>query len=221
MKSRTTILVVDDHPVIRMGISSYLAREEHLRIVGEAADGSEAVAKARALLPDIVLLDIDLPKMSGLAVAEVLRKELPNTKVLILSMYPSVKFMPLVLKSGARGYVSKEAPAEELVKAIETVSANECYFSLEMAQLAINQFVQWNGDGRAVSKLTYREREVLILIAEGYGNKEIAANFNLSTRTVETHRERIMQKLDIYRVAGLTRYALANGMVTLRGVMAR
>ncbi len=221
MRSCTRVLLVDDHPVVRKGISSCLARHAHLLIVGEAADGPEAVAKARELVPDIVLLDIDLPRMSGLAVAEVLRKELPNIKVLILSMYQRAEHMPRIFQSGARGYVLKSASPEELVKAIETVMVGECYFSPEVARLALNQFVQGNGHGQDVAELTNREREVLIQVAGGFSNKEIASNLNVGVRTVETHRERIMRKLAIHSVAGLTRFALAKGLVTLQDGVAR
>ena len=147
IRNRIKVLLVDDHPVVRKGISSCLARHPHLLVVGEAADGLEALAKARELLPDIVLLDIDLPQMSGLVVADLLRKELPNIKVLILSMYQRAEYLPRILQSGARGYVLKEASPEELAKAIETVIAGECYFSPEVARLALNQLVQGNGNG--------------------------------------------------------------------------
>jgi two-component system nitrate/nitrite response regulator NarL len=221
VRSRIKILLVDDHPVVRKGISSCLARHGHLLIAGEAADGLEAVAKARELLPDIMLLDIDLPQMSGLAVAEALHKELPNIKVLILSMYQRAEYLPRILQSGARGYVLKDASPEELVKAIETVIAGECYFSPEIARLALNQVVQGNGAGPDLAELTNREREVLILVAKGLSNKEIANHLNVGVRTVETHRERIMRKLAIHSVAGLTRFALAKGLITLRDEAAR
>ena len=213
---RIRVLLVDDHPVVRKGISSCLARHEHLLIVGEAADGLEAVAKAKELQPDIVLLDIDLPQMSGLVVAEVLRKELPNVKVLILSMYQRAEYLPRILESGARGYVLKGASPEELVKAIETITGGECYFSPEIARLALNQVIQGNGNGPGPTDLTKREREVLTLVAEGLSNKEVATHLDVGVRTVETHRERIMCKLGIHSVAGLTRFALAKGMITLR-----
>ena len=221
MRSRIRVLLVDDHPVVRMGISSCLARHPHLQVVGEAADGLEALAKARELLPDIVLLDIDLPQMSGLVVADVLRKELPNIKVLILSMYQRADYLPRILQSGARGYVLKETSPEELAKAIETVIAGECYFSPEIARLALNQLVQGNGNGPDLAALTNREREVLVLVAEGLSNKEIANNLNVGVRTVETHRERIMRKLAIHSVAGLTRFAIAKGLITLRDELRR
>jgi len=221
MTNRIRILLVDDHPVVRKGIISCLARHEHLVIVGEAADGPDAIAKAKTLMPDIVLLDIDLPQMSGLVVAEVLRKELADTKVLILSMHQRAEFLPRVLQSGARGYVLKEASPEELVRAIETVNAGECYFSPGIARLALNQFVQGTGPGPDLAELTNREREVLVLIAEGLSNKDISNNLGIGVRTVETHRERIMRKLAIHSVAGLTRFAIAKGLITIRDELGR
>jgi len=208
--------VADDHPVVRKGMSSCLARHEHLAIVGEAGEGREAVAKTKALLPDVILLDIDMPGMSGLAVSEVLRKELPQVKVLILSMHQRAEYLLRILQSGARGYVLKDAPTDELVKAIETVYAGESYFSPEIARLALNQFVQGNGEGPDLVTVTMRERQVLALIAEGLSNKEIATQLNVGVRTIETHRERIMRKLNIHSIAGLTRFAIAKGLITLR-----
>ncbi len=215
MRNRIRVLLVDDHPVVRKGLSSCLAQHGQLLIVGEAADGLEAVAKAKALLPDIVLLDIDMPNMSGLAVTEILRKDLPQIKVLILSMHQRADYLLRILQSGARGYVSKETPPEDLVKAIERVNAGESFFSPEITRLALNQFVQGKGQGTELGELTNREREVLVLIAEGFSNKDIANSFGVSVRTVETHRERIMRKLEIHSVAGLTRLAIAKGLITL------
>ena len=220
-RSRIKVLLVDDHPVVRKGISSFLARHEHLHIVGEAADGLEAVAKAKELQPEIVLLDIDLPQMSGLVVAEVLLKELPNVRVLILSMCQRAEYLPRILESGARGYVLKGASPEELVKAIETITSGECYFSPEIARLALNQVIQRNGQGPDPANLTKRERGVLTLVAEGFSNKEVATHLDVGVRTVETHRERIMRKLGIHSVAGLTRFAIARGLITLRDELRR
>jgi len=219
MKSRIKVLLVDDHPVVRRGISSCLARQERLVIVGEAADGLEAVRKAKELSPDIILMDIDMPQMNGLAVTEILRREMPNIKVLILSMHSNTDYVLRIIQSGARGYVLKEAPTDELVKAIETVESGQAFFSPDVARVALNQFVRGPGDGPSTSQLTNREREVLIQIAEGLSNKEIASHLGVGVRTVETHRERIMRKLDIHSVAGLTKFAISKGLITLRGEM--
>jgi two-component system, NarL family, nitrate/nitrite response regulator NarL len=216
MKNCIRILLADDHPLVRRGICACLARYQGLEIVGEAADGREALHKIRELLPDLVLLDLDMPHLSGLAVAESLRKELPRVKVLILSMYQHPEYVARILQSGAHGYVLKESPVEELVKAIETVHSGETFFSPEIARVALNQFISGEGEGPDLRALTPREREVLIHIAEGCSNKEIAQNLTVGVRTVETHRERIMRKLDIHSIAGLTRFAIAKGVVTLR-----
>ncbi len=215
MKGHIKILVADDHPVVRRGISSCLARQEHLEIVGEAADGYEAMRKARELVPDIVLMDIHMPQMNGLAVTELLRKEQPQTKVLILSMHSDADYVLRIIQSGAQGYVLKVAPPEELVRAIETVSAGETYFSSDVARIALNQFVRGGGEPPGAAQLTNREREVLVHIAEGRSNKEIACQLGVGVRTVETHRERIMRKLDIHTVAGLTKFAVAKGLVNI------
>jgi DNA-binding NarL/FixJ family response regulator len=211
------LLLADDHPVVRKGIATCLARQHNLEIVAEAADGREALRKARELTPDIALLDIDMPHLNGLAVAEVLHKELPQVKVLILSMHTNPDYVARILQSGARGYVLKEAPTEDLVKAIETVYAGETFFSNDVARMALNQFVRGSGSGGPFNQLTKREREVLTHIAEGLSNKEIATRLGVGVRTVETHRERIMRKLNIHSVAGLTKYAVAKGLVSLRG----
>jgi len=186
-----------------------------LEIVGEAGDGREAIRQARELQPDLILMDIDMPQMNGLAVAEVLHREMPRVKVLILSMHSNTEYVVRIIQSGARGFVLKEAPAEELVRAIELVNAGEAYFSPDVARVALNKFVQGTGPSPGAPNLTNREREVLMLIADGLSNKEIACQLNVGVRTVETHRERIMRKLDIHSVAGLTRYAISSGLITL------
>ncbi len=215
VRNAIRVLVVDDHPVVRRGLSVCLARQEHFQIVGEAADGQEAISKARELSPDIVLMDVDMPQMNGLTASEILRKELPRTKVLILSMHSHSDYVLRILQSGARGYVLKNASPEELVKAIETVHAGESYFSPDVARVALNQFVRGAGEGPQISQISNREREVLIAIAEGLSNKEIACRLNVGVRTIETHRERIMRKLNIHSVAGLTKFAIAKGLVLL------
>ena len=220
MKIRIKVLVVDDHPVVRKGISLCLARHETLEVAGEAGDGREAIRKARELLPDIVLMDINMPHMSGLAVTEQLRRDVPSIKVLILSMYGNTDYVLRILQSGARGYVLKDAPPEELVRAIETVHAGGTYFSADVARVALNQFVRGVPGNANAPHLTNREREVLILVTDGFSNKEIACQLGIGVRTVETHRERIMRKLDIHTVAGLTKFAIVQGLVSVGNGMA-
>jgi DNA-binding NarL/FixJ family response regulator len=215
-QKRTRVLLADDHPVIRRGIAACLSSHPNLEVVGEASDGKETLRKAKELSPDIILMDIDMPHTNGLAVTETLRKELPQIKVLILSMSSSGTFVPRILQSGARGYIPKDAPTEELVKAIETVQRGETFFGEEVAQIALKQLMGGNTPGANNRDLSPRERDVLIGIAKGLSNKEIASQLNIGTRTVETHRDNLMRKLDIRSVGGLTKYALANGLVMLR-----
>ena len=216
-KQKIRILVADDHPVVRKGLESCLARQERLKIVGEAADGDQALRMARELMPDVILMDVNMPGMNGLAVTEVLRQEVPQVKVLVLSVHNNREYIFRIIQSGAHGYVSKEAPPDELLRAIESVYAGEPFFSPEIARAALNQLVSSGGKKDPFAQLTVREREVLALIAEGRSNKEIANELGIGVRTIETHRERIMRRLDIHSVAGLTKFAIANGIVSLEG----
>ena len=209
------VLLADDHPIVRKGLSSCLAQMPLVQIVGEAADGQEALRKAKELSPDLVLMDIDMPLLNGLTAADILRKENPGVKVLILSMHHDSDYVMRILQSGARGYVLKGAPTEELMNAIETIRGGDTYFSQDVARMALNQFVRGQGEGPHTSQISAREREVLIAIAEGLSNKEIACRLGVGVRTVETHRERIMRKLNIHSIAGLTKFAITKGLIPL------
>ncbi len=206
--------MADDHPVVRRGLGYCLAQYDHLQVAGEAADGREALRKARELLPDVVLMDVEMPHMNGLAVTEALQRELPQVKVLILSSGRSAECIARIFQSGARGYVLKDSATADLAKAIETVHSGGSFFSSEVAQTALNRYVLALKSGGDM-QLTNREREVLTHIAEGLSNKEIASHLGVGVRTVETHRERVMKKLDIHTIAGLTKYAVAKGLVPL------
>jgi two-component system nitrate/nitrite response regulator NarL len=209
------VLVADDHPVVRRGLSSCLAHLDHVVVVAEATNGQDALRKAKELNPDVVLMDIEMPLLNGLTAADILRKENPSIKVLILSMHSDSDYVMRILQSGARGFILKQAPTEELIKAIDTLQAGETYFSQDVARLALNQFVRGPGEGPQPGQISAREREVLIAIAEGLSNKEIACRLGVGVRTIETHRERIMRKLNIHSIAGLTKFALSKGLVPL------
>jgi two-component system, NarL family, nitrate/nitrite response regulator NarL len=213
MKKRIRLLLVDDHPIVRRGIGSCLARHANLEIVGEASDGREALRKAKELSPDLILMDVEMPHMDGLTATELLHKTQPEVKVLILSMYSEPDYVTRLLRSGARGYVLKAASPDELLKAIETVHAGGVFFSPDVARVALEQLVHDSGKGPQTRQISNREREVLIAITEGLSNKEIACRLGVGVRTVETHRERIMRKLNIHTVAGLTRFAIQKGLI--------
>jgi two-component system, NarL family, nitrate/nitrite response regulator NarL len=215
------ILVADDHPVVRKGLQSCLARQDRLKIIGEASDGDEALEKTRELSPDVVLMDISMPGMNGLAVTEVLRKEHPAVKILVISVHNNRDYVFRIIQAGAHGFISKEAAPDELLRAIECVYSGEPFFSPEIAKAALNQLVTSGGKKDPFAQLTSREREVLVLIAEGQSNKEIANKLGIGVRTIETHRERIMRRLDIHSVAGLTKFAIANGMISIEGEAAK
>ena len=214
-KDKIKVLVVDDHPVVRKGLQSCLARQDRIRIVGEAADGDEALKRTRELAPDVVLLDLDMPRLSGLAVAQLLRTDAPNVRILVISVHTNKEYIFRIIQAGAHGYVSKESSPEELLHAIESVCEGQAFFAPKIAQAALTEFVTSGGKKQPFVQLTAREREVLALIAEGQSNKEVALRLGIGVRTIETHRERIMEKLDIHTIAGLTRFAIRNGVISL------
>ncbi len=216
MSEVVRVLVADDHSMVREGIRSVLDRETGFEVVGEATTGTEVLPLAERLQPDIAVLDISMPGQSGLIAAARLRMELPDVKVLILSMYDNCEYVLESVRAGAHGYLLKDGAAQELATAIRAVLSGEAYFSPVVAA-RLTEAVR--GDlsreqGRAsLQALTGREREVLHGIARGLTNKEIAGELGISHRTVETHRESLMRKLSIRTVAGLTKFALEYGVV--------
>ena len=213
---RIRLLLADDHPIVLDGIRSHLREQPDFEVVGQAANGHEAIQKAKALLPDVVLMDITMPQMNGLEATSHLRKEVPGTKVLILTMHDSKEYISQMIRMGARGYLLKDGSPAELVRAIKAVHAGEVVFAASVSKVLAEVMV--NGHARSFEpppSLTSREREVLTHIAEGLLNKQIADKLGIGVRTIETHRERIMRKLEIHTVAGLTKYAIAQGMTTM------
>ena len=212
--AKIKLLVVDDHPIVRDGIKARLTTYSHIRVVGEAGGGEEAVHKVQELAPDIVFMDIGLVDMSGLQALSLLREKVPEAKVIILTIHDNKEYDIQALRSGAKGYILKNAPSTELIRAVKMVQREELFFPAEVSQLVLQQCA---GETAALGKtgLSGREREVLVLIAEGYTSKAIAHELRVSVRTVESHRENIMGKLDLHSIAGLTKYAIATGLVAL------
>jgi two-component system nitrate/nitrite response regulator NarL len=216
-KKKIRVLLADDHPVVRIGIRSWLTGVENIEVVDEAVNGIEAIAKVKEHGPDVVLMDVDMPKLNGLEATKSIRKDFPSTRVLILSMHTNKAVVLQIIQSGAQGYVLKDAPPADLLRAIESIDNGEPFFSPDINQIVLNQYLAETGaeTSPTAAKLTNRERQVLAMIAEGQSNKDMATKMGVGVRTVETHRERMMAKLNIHSVAGLTKFAIANGIVNL------
>ena len=214
MTAPIKVLVADDHTIVRTGIRHVLESEPGFEVVGEAGTGSEAWALAAELQPDVVVLDISMPGESGLQVAARLRQRSALPRVLILSMHDNAEYVLESVRAGADGYLLKDAAATELRSAILTVCRGESYFSPPVAS-RLREALRGEHETHAgsLSQLTAREREVLQGVARGRTNKEMAAELGISYRTVETHRESLMRKLQIRTVAELTRFALGAGIL--------
>ena len=208
------VLVADDHAIVRTGIRHVLESEPGFAVVGEAATGHEALELATSLRPDVAVLDISMPGESGLRVAEELRRRVPETHVLILSMHDNTEYVLESLRAGAHGYLLKDTAATELRGAIRAVRRGESFFSPPIAS-RLSAVVRGDAPAQpdALSQLTARERQVLVGVAQGRTNREIALELGISHRTVETHRESLMRKLGVRTVAGLTRLALEAGLI--------
>jgi DNA-binding NarL/FixJ family response regulator len=207
------VLVADDHMIARTGIRHVLESEADFEVIGEAASGSEALALTLELQPDVVVLDISMPGVTGLEVAGRLRASSPDTRILILSMHDQAEYVLESVRAGAHGYLLKDTAATELREAIRAVCQGGSYFSPPVAS-RLTAAVRGDQTGQpGLDQLTAREREVLLGIAQGRTNKEIAGELGISHRTVETHRESLMRKLQLRTVAELTRFAIGTGLV--------
>lgn len=203
----TRVLIVDDHPMVAEGIRALLESFDDLEIVGTLCNGREAVDQIDIMAPDVVLLDLNMPQMGGLTATELLLERRPETRILILSMHDSPEYIGAALSHGAMGYVLKDVPTEDVKEAIDTVMRGE-QFLCNGAQAAMGPKIR---DGR--EPLTEREQTILLELAQGKSNKEVAAALDISVRTVETHRKNIKRKLGISSTAGLTRYAMEHGVL--------
>jgi DNA-binding NarL/FixJ family response regulator len=213
----TRILLADDHTLVRDGIRALLCKERAWKVVGEAVNGAEALEKARKLRPDIVILDIVMPKVDGLEATRQIRTSLPNTKIIVLTMHESDQMVRRVFEAGAHGYVLKSDLGGQLVKGVREVSRGKLYLTPKVSEILLAsspdaEETAPTTDALPSARLTPREREVTCLLAEGLANKEIASILKMAVRTVETHRANIMSKLGLHSAAALVRYALQEGI---------
>jgi DNA-binding NarL/FixJ family response regulator len=223
---KTRILLADDHDVVRSGLRALLQTSPNFAIVGEAVDGEEAVRMTQETKPDVVIMDISMPNLDGIAATKVIKDKLPGVKVVILTAYEDEEYAYQVLRAGASGYVLKNAGKKDIFKAIESAVSGERFFSPGISNIIVESFIKRANehpkiDQQSVSTsdqpLTKREIEVLKYIALGHTNRQIAGTLFLSFRTVNTHRANIMQKLNIHETAGLVRYAISIGLVSPEG----
>jgi DNA-binding NarL/FixJ family response regulator len=211
------ILLADDHKILRSGLRGLIEKQPRFEVVAEAANGRSAVKLSQKLTPDIAIMDISMPDLNGIEATRQIIGNSPRTKVIILSVHSEQRFVAEVFKAGASGYLLKDNSFDELVSAIHAVMTEGTYLCPQIATVVRDDYLQHllRAAPSTPSTLTAREREVLQLLAEGKATKEIAFSFNLSVKTVEAHRQRIMEKLNIRTVAELTKYAIREGLTSL------
>lgn len=208
------ILIADDHAVVAEGLKHLVEAQPDMEVVALAVDGRQAVHQARDLQPDVVLMDLSMPELNGADATRAILEREPKCRVIVLSMYSEREYVRRALKAGAAGYVVKRSAAKEVVDAIRAVHAGQRYLSPRVADVVIDDYAG-EGSDDLLAKLSQREREVLQLLAEGRTGAQIAERLSLSQKTVETYRARLVEKLDIRDVAGLVRFAIQRGIVSL------
>lgn len=219
--NNVTIFIADDHSILRDGLKLILSAEPGYEVVGESGDGKETIDMVEKLVPDITILDISMPTMSGIEITRYLRKYVPETRIIILSRHDKNEYVNQLLKFGISGYILKDDAGEDLIRAIEEVLKGNMYLSPRIATYIVNDYVT-AGEEKDEKRmhnpfdvLSSREREILKLIAEGNKSDEIAATLRISSQTVKTHRANIMKKLNIHKTADLVYYAIKNGFVEI------
>lgn len=215
--SKITVLLADDHTVVRQGLRSLLAAEADIEVVAEADSGRQAVQMARKYLPEVIVMDIAMPLLNGLDATRQIIHETPSARIIILSSYSDDEYVEQLMDAGAIGYLLKQTASNDVIKAIREAKLGNAYFSPSVSRRMLEHyrraFVNGQPDRKATESLTSREREVLQLIAEGNTNKQIAAVLCISVKTVEKHRQQVMDRLNIHDIAGLTRYAMQRGII--------
>ena len=214
---RIKIILADDHQIVRQGLRTLLEKEPDMEVVAEAEDGRSAVRLIRETPVDVVIMDVAMPDLNGTEATRQITSEFPQVKVIALSMYADRRFVVNMLKAGASGYLLKDCAFEELSRSIRLVMANKTYLSSGVTDVVVKDFVQASSGRQAsvFSVLTAREREVLQLLAEGRTTNQIASSLHVSVKTIETHRQQVMNKLKIHSVAELTKYAIREGLTSL------
>jgi DNA-binding NarL/FixJ family response regulator len=211
------ILIADDHQIVRQGLRNLLEKEPDMRVVAEADDGRATVRMVREISPDVVIMDVAMPDLNGIEATRQIVAEFPKIKVIALSMYADQRFVLNMLKAGASGYLLKDCAFEELTRAIRLVMSHKTYLSSGVTDIVVKDYTSGNNSGQpsVFSTLSPREREVLQLMAEGKSTSQIADLLHVSVKTIETHRQQVMHKLNIHSVAELTKYALREGLTFL------
>ncbi|MHC4639011.1 MAG: response regulator transcription factor [Planctomycetota bacterium] len=210
------ILMVDDHKIVREGLCSLVNSEPDMEVIGQAQDGREAIRLVRQLKPDVTVMDVNMPGMDGVDATRRIAKDIPGTKIIALTMYPKKSFVTEMLSAGASGYILKDDAFTELVRAINTVMTGETYLCPKAASVLVDHYVHsHHRNVSAGTVLTDRERDVLKLLAEGKPSKEIALILNISGKTTDACRRRIMQKLNVQSIAELVKYAIREGLTSL------
>ncbi len=209
------VLLADDHAVVRDGLRFLLEAQEDISVVGNAANGREAVRKVKELKPDVVIMDIAMPELNGIEAAHQIHETCPATRVLILSMYASTEHVRQALRAGAQGYLLKKSAGAEVAEAVRLVHAGGSYLSSEIAGTVITDYIADSRATNPLETLTHRERQILQLIAEGKSSAQAASSLFLSRKTVDTYRSRLMQKLGIHDLHGLIKFAIEHGLTSL------
>ncbi len=216
MEQKVRIVLVEDHTILREGLRALLSADPDFEIIGEAADGREAVRLVEKQVPDLILMDLSMPRMTGMDAIREIKKRYPATKIIALTVHKTEEYLGTTLQAGADGYVLKDATHNELMMAIQSVLNGKTYLSPGVSEKVVEGYLEGK-EGRmpnsTLGLLSQREREVLKLIAEGYKNKDIAADLYISLKTVEKHRANLMKKLDLHNAAALTAYAIEQGLV--------
>lgn len=214
---KTKIIIADDHKIMREGLKALIEKQPDMEVAAEAQDGLEVTKLARKLLPQVIIMDIGMPEMNGIDATRQVISENKEIKIIALSMHSDRRFVLEMLKAGASGYLLKDSAFEELVNAVHTVMSGQSYLSPRITDIVVKEYLynQSKSESTVFNVLTVREREVLQLLAEGKSTKQIASTLNLSVKTVETHRQQIMDKLEIRTVAELTKYAIREGLTSL------